>query len=608
MIALLESLKTYIPFSYMDEESFSEIETSAQIAYYPKSTVLIRQHATLQSLYYIIKGRVVCQKEEEMIDVYQNHDTFGGIELIENKTSDYDYSVDEELICYEIPAKVFLALTQKNQTFKAYFFSTMVERMKLLKDKKEFSAIGDLMVSRVDKSILHEVFIAQEQTLILEALEQMDRENATSILVENSEGYGIITDKDLRYYILNKEKENLRVAADIQTYPISTIQEGELLFNILLLMTGHSIKHLPVLDEQGKAIGILELIDLLSYFSNQTHLVSVQVEKALTLDAVITAVKRVNVIIEALHAKGIKTRYIAKLISEINRKMYMKIFMFIMPKECREKSNFIVLGSEGRGEQILRTDQDNALIFEDTYEPEWLEEITQRFIAVLDEIGFPRCEGNVMMINPKWAKSLRAYKKDIDTWVDAPTYEGFMDMAILFDSMSVAGDESLHQRLKAYMIQKVQETKTILPHFVRAIEHFESPLGLFSQFISTDKEHKNQIDMKKGALFALVHGVRGLALEYGITLTNTSLRIKELNNIGYLSKQDAKNLIEALEVINTLRLDAQLIKQSKGEPIDNYISLSALSKIERDALKEVLKTVNAFKKRISHHFHLSVVS
>ncbi|HQR73378.1 MAG TPA: putative nucleotidyltransferase substrate binding domain-containing protein [Sulfurovum sp.] len=607
MIALLENLKIDIPFSYLDKGSFGEIETSAHIAYYPKSTVLIQRHTALESLYYIIKGRVVCQKDEEMIDVYQNHDTFGGIELIENKTSDYDYRVEEELICYEIPAKVFLTLTQENQAFRAYFFSTMVERMALLKDKKEFSAIGDLMVSRVDTSILHEVFMVQAKTPILEALDQMDRANATCILVENAQGYGIITDKDLRHYILNKETKNLRVAADIQTYPLSTIHEGELLFNILLLMTGQSIKHLPVLDEQGKAIGILELIDLLSYFSNQTHLVSVQVEKAQTLDAVIAAVKRVNVIIEALHTKGIKTRYIAKLVSEINRKMYRKIFTFIMPKEWHEKSNFIVLGSEGRGEQLLRTDQDNALIFEDSFEPKMLEEITHRFIAVLDEIGFPRCAGNVMIINPKWAKSLRAYKNDIDTWVDAPTYEGFMDMAILFDSMSVAGEVSLHQRLIAYMIQKVQETKTILPHFMRAIEHFDSPLGLFSQFISTDKEHKNQIDIKKGALFALVHGVRGLALEHRITLTNTTLRIKELNTIGYLSKEDAKNLIEALEVINTLRLDAQLIKQSKGEPMDNYISLNTLSKIERDALKEVLKTVNAFKKRLGHHFHLSVV-
>lgn len=608
MIALLENLKKHAPFSSLDKGSFLEIENSVQIAYYPTSTLLIPQNTELRSLYYIIKGKVVCQKEEEIIDVYQTYDTFGGIELIENRSSVYDYSVSEELICYEIPAKVFLNLTQVNQPFKTYFLSTMVDRMEFIKDKQEFSSIGDLMVARVDKSILHDVLIVQKQTTILEALEQMDRVNATSILVENTEGYGIITDKDLRYYILNKEKEDLTIVSELQTYPIYAIQEGELLFNILLLMTGRSIKHLPVLDDKGIAIGVLEMIDLLSYFSNQTHLISVQVEKAQTLDAVIAAVKRVNVTIEALHAKGIKTRYIAKLISEINRKMYIKIFDFIMPKEYKERLNFILLGSEGRGEQILRTDQDNALIFEDTFEPELLEEITDKFIAVLDEIGFPRCEGNVMIINPKWAKSLKEYKNDIDRWVDSPTYEGFMDMAILFDSMSVVGNESLHQKLIAYMIQIVRETKTVLPHFVRAIEIFDSPLGFFSQFISADKEHKDQIDIKKGALFALVHGVRGLALEHGITVTNTILRIKELNNIGYFTKEDAKNLMEAFEVINTLRLHAQLIKLFKGNSIDNYITLNSLGKIERDALKEALKAVNEFKKRIGHHFHLSMVS
>ena len=103
-----------------------------------------------------------------------------------------------------------------------------------------------------------------------------------------------------------------------------------------------------------------------------------------------------------------------------------------------------------------------------------------------------------------------------------------MDMAIFFDSLAVCGNTKLHEELIAYLINKVSENKDILSHFARAIETFESPLGMFSQFISADKEHKNEIDIKKGALFALVHGVRALALEHGINETNTTVRIKEL--------------------------------------------------------------------------------
>lgn len=607
MIALLESLKTHPPFSFLDDMSFKKIEKSSHIAYYPKNTILIDTEHVPQIFYYIIKGAVDVKNENELLDVYRSYDTFGGIEIIEEKPSQYNYIVSEELISYEIPAKIFLDLCEHNKSFKVYFFSSIIDRMEMLNDKKEYAAIGDLMVSRVEKFILHKACVVDADKSIIEALRQMHSSSATCLLVKNEEGYGIVTDQDFRHYILDKEVESLELIKDIQTYPIYTIQEGELLFNILLLMTGQSIKHLPVLDEENEIVGVLELIDLLSYFSNQTHLITAQMEKAGDLDTVVNAASRINIMIESLHAKGIKTRYIAKLISEINRKMYHKIFEFVIPKEWHAKVTFILLGSEGREEQIFRTDQDNALIFEDGFTPHNVEEVTEKFISVLDEVGFPRCEGNVMIINPKWRKSVSEYKHDIRIWLDEPTYDGFMDMAIFFDSLAVCGNTKLHGELIEYLINKVAENKIILSHFAHFIQIFESPLGIFSQFISVDKEHKNEIDIKKGALFVLVHGIRALALEHGIKETNTTMRIKALNNVGYLTKEDASDLIEALEAINTLRLHAQLAKVLRGVTIDNFISLDNIGKLERDLLKESLKMVNNFKKRVTHHFHLSMV-
>jgi len=587
--------------------SFKMIEKSAHIAYYPKNTILIDTEHVPQALYYIIKGAVDVKNENELLDVYHSYDTFGGIEIIEEKPSQYNYIVNEELISYEIPAKIFLDLCEHNKAFKVYFFSSIIERMDMLNDKKEYAAIGDLMVARVEKSILHKACVVAANKPIIEALRQMHSSNATCLLVENEEGYGIVTDQDFRRYILDKEIENLELIKDIQTYPIYTIQEGDLLFNILLLMTERSIKHLPVLNENKNIVGVLELIDLLSYFSNQTHLIAAQMEKAGDLDAVVSAASRMHIMIESLHAKGIKSRYIAKLISDINHKMYHKIFEFVIPEEWHDKVTFVLLGSEGREEQILRTDQDNALIFEDGFTPIDVEEVTGKFMSVLDEVGFPRCEGNVMIINPKWRKSISGYKHDIRIWLDEPTYEGFMDMAIFFDSLAVCGNTKLHEELIEYLINKVAENKIILSHFARSIQSFESPLGIFSQFISSDKEHKNEIDIKKGALFALVHGVRALALEYGIKETNTTMRIKALNNVGYFTKEDASDLMEALEAINTLRLHAQLAKVIRGVTVDNFISLGNIGKLERDLLKESLKTVNYFKKRVTHHFNLSMV-
>ena len=608
MIALFDELKVHPPFTLLDPSSSSLIETTAQIAYYPKGTLLIGQGEIPQNFFIVIKGAVdLLDENEEPIDVYHAHDTFGGVELLEKQPSKYRYIVSEELICFELEGKNFCTLCDKNPSFKNYFFSTIIERMELLKEKQEYASLSHLMVARIDESILHHASIVSAETKIVDALHTMDKEGATCILVQNSGGYGIVTDADLRYYILHKEAENLEFILQIQTYPIFTIKQGELLFNILLLMTEHSIKHLPVLDPDGNPKGVLELIDVVSFFSNQSHLITVQMERAQSIESIVDAAKRLDVMIGALHAKGVKSRYIAKLVSEINKKMYKKLFKMIIPESWQDKCTLVLLGSEGRASQILRTDQDNALVFENGFMPEDVMSVTQRFIEVLDEIGFPRCEGNIMMINPKWCKSVDAYKEDIYRWLDEPSYENFMDMAIFFDSTAMAGNKALHSELIDYLFAMVEQNKQILIHFARAIETFESPLGIFSQFLH-DKGHKNQIDIKKGALFGLIHGVRALALEHGIRVTNTTLRIKELNNLGFLNKADASDLLEALEVISNLRLDAQLKELAHGVKIDNYITINALGKLERDLLKEAIKTVNRFKKVVGYHFHLSIVS
>lgn len=608
MITFFDNLKKHLPFSLLEEKSLKLIESHAQIAYYPQDTQLIDENVIPSMFFVIIKGIVEAKDSEELIDIYHTDDVFGGIELIENQPSKYQYIVNEELICYEIPKEIFLELSEQNSAFKNYFFSSIVERMDMLKNKNENAKMADMMLTRVDNSIFHHACIVDENISIIDAIKKMEDQNAVALIVQNKTGYGIVTDANMRKYILHNDQNSLTKISQIQSYPVISITEGELLFNVLLLMTERAIKHLPVLNEQGEVIGLLELIDLLSHFANQSHIIHVQIEKASDLQSVIDASKRIDSMVNNLHLKGVKSRYIAKLVSEMHKKMYAKLFKLIFPIEWQDKCTLILLGSEGRGEQILKTDQDNGLIFEEGFEPENKNEITHKFIETLDEIGFPRCKGNVMLINPKWSKSISEYKKDIRKWIESPTYDELIDMAIFFDTFAVAGNIALYTELRDHLLEQIRNHSTFLPHFARAIETFESPLGLFSRLVSNDKGHKDEIDIKKGALFALVHGIRALALEHGIHKTNTTERIKALNDIGYMNKEYAGELLETLEVISTLRLHSQLKKLENDIEIDNYISLKSLTKLERDTLKEAIKTVESFKKRINYHFNLSMVS
>jgi len=608
LIALLDTLKDHLPFSLLESAAFTEIESVSQIAYYPQGTVLFSEGEIPQTIYLVIKGAVEAVNNEELIDVYHTNDVFAAIEVLKNQASTETYTVSEELICYEIPAETFLDLTNKNQDFKMYFFSSIAERIDMLKEKRENVKAAEMMVSRVDDTLLHPGCMVDADTPILEALQMLENSRASVLIINNEYGYGIVSDADLRYYILHKEEDDLNVISQIQSYPVIGIEEDELLFNVLLTMTEHNIKHLPVFADNKTLVGVLELTDLLSYLSNQTHLIAMQMQKAESVEEVIEASKRIEIMVSVLHAKGVKSRYIAKMVSEIHKKMYAKLFAFIFPESWHKRCTLLLLGSEGRGEQILRTDQDNAIIFEAGFEPEEKEARLLTFIETLDQIGFPRCKGNVMVINPEWSKDIDGYKADIRKWIASPDYDGLMNMAIFYDTYAVAGNIELFKTLRSYLFEKVQAHKEYLSYFARSIESFESPLGFFSRFVTGNKQHKNEIDIKKGALFALIHGVRALSLEHSITKTNTTERIKELNNVGYMNKEDAHELLEALEIINTLRLHAQLKKLETQKEMDNYICLSTLGKLERDTLKEALKTVEQFKKRVGYHFHLSAVS
>ena len=607
MIALLQRLKEHLPFSFLGKEEQKIIEKSAQIVYYPQGTTLIATDQTPDRIYYIIKGVVKAIANDELVDVYHQDDTFGGIELIEKQPSGCDYIVTEEMICYEISKEVFLQLCDSNQSFKSYFFSSIVERIDMIKERRESAKTADLMVARIDRDILHPACIVEPDISVAEAVAKLESEGAAALLVDNAEGYGIVTDMDLRKYILSQEKEEFMAVSQIQTFPAITVSEGELLFNALILMTGHSIKHIPVVDGNEKPVGILTLIDLLSYFSNQSHLITTQIENAEDIESVIDASKRIDVMVKTLHLKGIKSRYIAKMVSEVHKKMYARLFKLIFPRSWHEKCALLLLGSEGRGEQILKTDQDNALIFENGFEAEGKEEILPKFTEALEAIGFPRCKGNVMVINPRWAKEVDSYKADIEEWINHTESNGLMELSIFYDAFAVAGNKALFIELRDHLMAEVKQHQNFLPHFAKPIESFESPLGLFSRFVSLERDHKNEIDIKKGALFAIIHGIRALALEHGITKTNTTERIKALNNAGYMSKEDAVNLMETLEVLMTFRLHARLQKLEEGRFPDNYIDLKRLSKLEKDTLKDALKIVEQFKKRVAYHFHLSMV-
>jgi CBS domain-containing protein len=574
------------------------------IAYYPKEPVLIAPRVRAESLYIIIKGIVNETIEGELQNVYGERDSFDANSLIYGNTQS-TFSVAEDLICYELPKEFFLNLLQDVEPFQNYFMQDFITKHQNLKERQHQNELTPFMVSRVDEIYLHTPCFVDAHTPIREALQKMADQSANVILVRRSESVGIVTDTNLREKVLLAEKSSSDPIGDIATYGLITIERSDFLFNALLLFTKHGVKRLVVTDGE-KIVGILEQLDLLSHFANHTHLIAASIERAVSIDELQSAQRSLTHLVRSLTSKGVRVRYVSKLVSELNAKVYRKVFEMVVPASLQEKCALIVMGSEGRGEQILRTDQDNALIIRDGENEEIYEPYMMQLNEYLLQLGFPKCNGNVMVSNPYWRRSVSGYQKLIEDWIDTLNEESLMGLSIFLDAQCVAGDEKLLVACRDSLFGQFEGRSDTLAHLAKAALAFETPLSLFSGFVLGRAEHESEFDIKKGGIFAMVHGIRILSLEHKITQTNTTERIKELNNIGLFDKRFASELIEAYDTLLSIRLHFMLA-QKPGNDEKNYVNPKLLSKAERDLLKDAFKIVNTFKKFLTYHFHLGMV-
>ncbi|MDY3199598.1 MAG: DUF294 nucleotidyltransferase-like domain-containing protein [Arcobacter sp.] len=592
------------PFQVLTPGQMSMCIQHMDIAYYPKDSILISPEKIPEHFFIIIKGSVYEYSVDNIIVMdYQHEDSFDSNSLIYGKCAN-TFKVNEELICYEIEKNTFLSLIEKNQQFKDYFLKDLVNKIQTLKDKEYTSQLSSFMIAKVEDTLIHEACIVEENTRLIDAIEKsMEYKTSTIIVKKDSGKYGIITDSLLKVKVLLEGRDLTIPVVDIAIFPLLTVHNDDYLFEALTILIKKNIKRIGVTNNKGEMIGILEQIDVLSHFANHTYVVDSKIKKAKKIEDLKDASKDLLNIIKSLHAKGVKVNHISNLIGQLNTKVYQKLYSLVLPKELQKDACFIVMGSEGRNEQIIKTDQDNALVIKDDVDVEqyrpYMEQITKHLI----DFGYPPCEGNIMVSNPFWCKTVSEYKKETIRWIEAPDMQNYMDLAIFFDSFAVAGDKELLINLKDNLFNKLHDKDVFMAYFARATLAFDTPTTI-SNFMT--KTHF--IDIKKAAVFPIVQGIRSLALRERIRETTTVKRIKILEEKKILEKSKAAELIEAFDVVNTLRLKSQLDDIQAGKKINNEIDTHALGKIERDLLKDSFKIIIEFKKFINYVFKIDKIS
>ncbi|WP_320036272.1 putative nucleotidyltransferase substrate binding domain-containing protein [Halarcobacter sp.] len=607
----LAFIKEIHPFENLTKSQLDNFVDNLDILYLKKDVIIQEEAKEPEYLYFIIKGIVQEKQAGEVVSIYSNYEIFEPMSLIENRSKN-SFVTAQETICYILPKDIFIKTIHENETIESFFFQSISQKLNMNMDNEKNKELANLMVAKVKDANVHRAVIVPFETSIFEAVKTIKKEKVPTLLLrDEKDEIHIVTDSDFREKVILNRMDFDEQVGKISNSGLKYVNENDFLFNAQLLMTKHGLKRLIVKNNTNEIVGIIDQISLSSFFATHTFSVSNEIDKAENLEELKKATQSFSKIIKSLHAKGVKVDFISKLINQLNRKVMNKLFNMLAPQGLIGKSALLVMGSEGRGEQILKTDQDNALVIADDCEvsKEEISNFVHNYTETLVDFGFPRCEGNIMVSNPYWCRTFSDFKSLIYEWITQPSGDNFMNLAIFYDAMVASGDRELLTQLKEYIFKIGSTSKTFYMHFAKIIMDFNVPLGFFDGFVfdSKDKDHKNEIDIKKGGIFIIVQSIRTLSLEHKLMRANTLKRIQELQKVGELDSEFAQEITEAFNFLLTMKLKSNLEKLDKKENVDNYINPEDLNTMEKDLLKDSFKIVNKLKKKLEHHYKLNYV-
>ncbi len=613
-MSILEQ-KTFLtsihPFEHLNKVQLGKFAENIDIVYFKKDEVIQKQGKEPSHLYFIIKGIIQERNDDEVFSVFTKNEIFDPVSLIENYSKN-TFKTAQETICYSLPKELFIKTLHQNVELESYFFQTISQKLNKNIHNEKNKEMANIMIAKVKDAKIHKAVIIDSEKSIFEAANIIKKEKVPTILLKDNLGeMFIVTDSDFREKVILNRMDFDDKVIKIASKGLIYVNENDFLFNAQLIMAKFGMKRVVVKNDENEIIGILDQISLSSFFATNTFSVSNEIIQAETVEELKVASHSFIKIIKSLNAKGVKIEFISKLINQLNKKLLDKLYKLLAPKELLENSCLLVMGSEGRSEQILRTDQDNALIISDecTLDIKIIHDFTKKFTKILVDFGFPRCQGNIMLSNPYWCKSSKDFKDLIYSWVNEPNPENLMNTAIFYDAACVSGNKDLLIDLKEYLFRVGANSQTFNANFAKVITNFDVPLGFFDGFVvdSKNSEHKNELDIKKGGIFLIVQSIRALCLEHHILKTNTSKRILLLTKKGVFEEETAQELIMAFNFLSNLKLKSNLEKLDKNEELDNYINPENLNTMEKDLLKDSFKIINKLKKKLEYHFKLSYV-
>ena len=443
---------------------------------------------------------------------------------------------------------------------------------------------------------------------VKDAASLMSEQGTKAILVgDGGTMVGLVTDTLLRERVLAQQLPDSTAVHQIMKTPLIYIEDSALIFEAAMLLQEKDIDYLVVRDERDTVLSVISNEELLDVHRYSANFVIEQIRTSTSVEEIVQSHYRLPRIIKALIDSGAHARNITRIITTISDTVLARLVDMAIEEigEPPVRFAFISVGSEGRGEQTLVTDQDNAIIFEDVDESmaEQVHGYFHRFATLictrLDEVGYQLCKGGIMAMTPKWCQPISVWKSYFSGWIGESTPEDLMEISIFFDLRCLYGDHRFVAELHEHIRSRAQNQKAFLYQMAQNTLLFKVPVDFFGKLsVESSGEHEDTFNIKH-VIAQIVGFARIYAIFYGLEITNTLQRINRLLETDVLKPEVHQEIVESYNYLMQLRFRHQIKRIDEGQEPDNHVNINEISHMEKELLEKILGNINQLRKRIS---------
>lgn len=632
-MGLIKQLRDAEPFNHLPDEIIADLNEAAITKKFPAHTHIFNQEDAPSGYLYIIKSGMVeivaltPGGGEMIVDYRKEGSFFGGTPVFTNEGYTAGARTAQNTECYLISAKILTEIAEKFPRITEYFNRALYSRVRslyseMVSDHSQ-KALTQMEAYPFQKR-LSEIMSTPVETCgfstpIQEIAKRMTLRGIGAMLVcdEKGSSVGIITEYDLVSKVLARDDADHKTitAKEVMTPKPYTMSPDTYMYEATTFMMGHKIKHMPIMDG-NELVGIITLQDLMRFRSQKSMLLVGSIKEAKTIDELVKARKELVKVARALIGESRSAFETMEILSYIHHCLLRRCHEIIL-QEMEDlgmrapdiRFCLMIMGSGGRKEMLLGPDQDNGFIFEN-YPDERQAEVDAFFIPFADKlveafetIGYPLCNGDVMVNNPLWRGRIDDWSTRVAKWFSQPEPKSVMYSTIFLDFLPLVGEASLCVDLRDIVHREVRKNPAILYYLLENDLKHKPPVGLIKKFVlEKDEEHKGELSLKQSGSVFIVDCIRMFLLEQGVDAITTIERLDLLVELEIFNQETAEHLKAALESFTFLRLRHEIALIDQGEEPSHYIDPYSLTNNEQDLLQEAFRAAGKLQDSARRHF------